>query len=245
MPDILLVILGVAVLVLVLLIARLAVQATAVRKLPEDLARVLEERHRAMLTDLHGGLAQQSDRLTSRLSEELNQTRETLHRLQLSLAGNLGETTEKLGITGLAPGPDGELYIASPSAVTKLKMDGTFAIIAQPIELKDCDVDYPDNNPQNPLPSLRGLAVDVDGTVFAAGVGCHAVVKITPRGKIETVLKAERPWSPTGVAVHQGDVYVLEYTNANGSSREGWRPRVRKLAREGRVTTLVTVAAEQ
>ncbi|HEX9673571.1 MAG TPA: DNA recombination protein RmuC [Burkholderiales bacterium] len=97
MPDILLVILGVAVLVLVLLIARLAVQATAVRKLPEDLARVLEERHRAMLTDLHGGLAQQSDRLNSRLSEELNLTRETLHRLQLSLAGNLGESTEKLG----------------------------------------------------------------------------------------------------------------------------------------------------
>ncbi|HSE00865.1 MAG TPA: DNA recombination protein RmuC [Burkholderiales bacterium] len=96
MPDILLVILGVAVLVLVLLIARLATQATAVRKLPEDLARVLEERHRAMLNDLHGGLAQQSDRLNSRLSEELNLTRETLHRLQLSLAANLGETTDKL-----------------------------------------------------------------------------------------------------------------------------------------------------
>ena len=97
MPDILLVILGVAVLaVLVLLIARLAVQATAVRKLPEDLARVLEDRHRAMLNDLHGGLAQQSDRLNSRLSEELNLTRETLHRLQLSLAANLGETTDKL-----------------------------------------------------------------------------------------------------------------------------------------------------
>jgi DNA recombination protein RmuC len=82
--------------VLVLLIVRLAAQATAIRKQPEDLARVLEDRHRAMLTDLHGGLAQQSDRLNSRLSEELNQTRETLHRLQLSLAASLGDTTEKL-----------------------------------------------------------------------------------------------------------------------------------------------------
>ncbi|MGH8634752.1 MAG: DNA recombination protein RmuC [Burkholderiales bacterium] len=101
MPDIQFAILALAVLavvaVLFLLIVRLAVQATAIRKLPEELARVLEERHRAMLTDLHGGLAQQSDRLNSRLSEELNQTRETLHRLQLSLAANLGETTEKLG----------------------------------------------------------------------------------------------------------------------------------------------------
>jgi DNA recombination protein RmuC len=61
-----------------------------------DLPRVLEEKHRAMLTDLHGGLAQQSERVTSRLSEELGQTREGLHRLQLSLAASLGETTDKL-----------------------------------------------------------------------------------------------------------------------------------------------------
>ncbi len=98
MPDILFAILALAVLaVLVLLIARLAAQGTAIRKQQEEFARVLEERHRGMLTDLHGGLAQQSDRLNSRLSDELNQTREVLHRLQLSLAGNLGETTEKLG----------------------------------------------------------------------------------------------------------------------------------------------------
>ncbi len=149
--------------------------------------------------------------------------------------------TEKLGITGLAAGPDGSLYIAQPTAVLKLKMDGTFTTIAISIELKDCDVDYPDNNPQNLLPSLRGLAVDEDGTVFAAAVGCHAVIKVTPAGKVETILKAERPWSPTGVAVHRGEVYVLEYTNANGSARDGWRPRIRKLGRDGKATTLLTV----
>ena len=98
MPDILFAILALAILaVLALLIVRLAAQGTAIRKQSEELARMLEERHRAMLTDLHGGLAQQSDRLNSRLSEELNQTRETLHRLQLALGANLGETTEKLG----------------------------------------------------------------------------------------------------------------------------------------------------
>src|SRR5262245_20293182 len=57
---------------------------------------MLEEKHRAMLTDLHGGLAQQSERVTSRLSEELGQTRENLHRLQLQLAASLGETSDKL-----------------------------------------------------------------------------------------------------------------------------------------------------
>src|SRR6185503_13113101 len=150
------------------------------------------------------------------------------------------KTTETQGITGLAPGPDGALYIAQPSAVLKLKMDGTFTTLASSIELKDRDVDYPDHNPGSLIPSLRGLAVDADGTVFAAAVGCRAVVKISPAGKVETVLKAERPWSPTGVAVQGGDVYILEYTNANGNLNEGWRPRVRKLAHDGKVTTLFT-----
>ena len=100
MPDVLLA--GVAVAILaaliwvIVLLTRLAGPATAAKAMEEQLARSLEEKHRAMLTDLHGGLAQQSDRLTSRLSEELTQTRETLHKLQLSLAANLGETTDKL-----------------------------------------------------------------------------------------------------------------------------------------------------
>jgi len=97
MPDVLFVILALAVLAaLVVLIVRLAGQTAAVKGLENHVARALEDKHRAMLTDLHGGLAQQSERLTSRLSEELNQTRDSLHRLQLSLAANLGETTDKL-----------------------------------------------------------------------------------------------------------------------------------------------------
>jgi DNA recombination protein RmuC len=98
MPDILFVILALAILaaLIVVLIAKMAAQTTAIRSVPGELARLLEDKHRAMLTDLHGGLAQQSDRLTSRLSDELTQTRETLHRLQLSLAASLGETTDKL-----------------------------------------------------------------------------------------------------------------------------------------------------
>ncbi len=59
-------------------------------------SEMLEAKHREMLTGLHNGLAQQTDRLTARLSEELTQTREALHRLQLSLGANLGETADKL-----------------------------------------------------------------------------------------------------------------------------------------------------
>jgi DNA recombination protein RmuC len=97
MPDVLFAILALAVLAaLVVLIVRLAGQTAAVKGLEDQVARALEDKHRAMLTDLHSGLAQQTERLTSRLSEELNQTRDSLHRLQLSLAASLGETTDKL-----------------------------------------------------------------------------------------------------------------------------------------------------
>jgi sugar lactone lactonase YvrE len=158
------------------------------------------------------------------------------------LTPGLKETVEKLnGITGLAAGPDGYLYAAFRSAVLKIGPDGTSSTLVHPVVVADCDEDFPDGNPNLPLPALRGLAVDSDGTVYAAAVGCHRVLKISREGKVEVILKAERPWSPTGVAVHGGDVYVLEYTNANGGPADGWTPRVRKVARDGKVTTLATI----
>jgi hypothetical protein len=59
---------------------------------------------------------------------------------------------------------------------------------------------------------------------------------------LDVVLKAEKPWSPTGVAVHGDNVYVLEYTNASGDNHDEWLPRVRKLDRNGKVTTIANIS---
>ena len=96
MYDILFVVLALAALAALVVLVVLTLKLTSRTAAAGDLARLLEEKHRAMLTDLHGGLAQQSERVTSRLSEELGQTRENLHRLQLQLAASLGETADKL-----------------------------------------------------------------------------------------------------------------------------------------------------
>jgi DNA recombination protein RmuC len=95
----------------VILVAWLALRvhrlSAGIDALSRGIGQGLEDKHRAMLGDLHGGLAGQSDRINANLAEstdrlrnsvgdELRQTRETLHQLQLSLAANLGETTEKL-----------------------------------------------------------------------------------------------------------------------------------------------------
>ena len=148
------------------------------------------------------------------------------------------------GVFGLATGPNGSVYVSTWDAVLKVNKDGTVTTVVHPVVVKDCDEDPADHKPSNRLPYLRGLAVDARGTVYAAATSCHRLLKIAPDGKVETVLKAERPWSPTGVAVHGEDVYVLEYTNANGGRDEGWLPRVRKLGPDGKVTTLATISRQ-
>jgi hypothetical protein len=154
---------------------------------------------------------------------------------------SLKDTLAKLdeGVTGLAAGPEGLIYVASPSSIFKMKLDGTVTPLAQPAVVEDCDEDLP---PNWRAPGFRGLDVETNGTVYAAATGCRRVVKITSTGKLTTILKSERPWNPTGVALHKGDVYVLEWTNANGGANDGWRPRVRKVASDGKVTMLVTIA---
>ena len=145
------------------------------------------------------------------------------------------------GVMGLATGPDGSVYVSAWNAVLKVDREGAVTTIVHPVVVSDCDEDPADHNPADHSPHLRGLAVDAEGTIFAAATSCHRLLKITPDGKTESVLKAERPWSPTGVAEQDGDVYVLEYTHANGGRDEGWLPRVRKLGRDGKVTILAAI----
>jgi hypothetical protein len=142
------------------------------------------------------------------------------------------------GIRGLAFGQDGDLYVAYESAVQKIMPTGVTTLVDS-AAVKDCDVDVPADGR---LPFLRGLAVDSRGVVYAAATGCRRVIRITG-DRVETALKAERPWSPTGVATFRDDVYVLEYTNPHGNAKE-WRPRVRKIKRDGTVATLVTISPE-
>jgi len=133
----------------------------------------------------------------------------------------------KDGITGLATGSDGSIYVATWNGILKL----------------DCDSDPADHNPANASsPLLRGLGVDSIGNVYVAATSCHRVLKIAPNGHVESILKSERPWPPTGIAVSESYLYVLEYTNANGPRTEGWFPRVRQRMRDGEWKTLVAIS---
>ena len=166
---------------------------------------------------------------------------ETPQKQQTVFSPHLEDTLNKLddGITGIAASPDGSLYLVCWNSLLKVTMDGKVTTLLHPVIVSDCDEDPADHKEINRgKPLLRGVAVDSSGIVYVAATSCHCLLKITPDGKVKTILKAERPWTPTGVAVRDGDIYVLEYTNANGPATEGWFPRVRKIGRHGKVTIL-------
>jgi hypothetical protein len=149
------------------------------------------------------------------------------------------------GITAIAvgPGPDGLVYVATWKGFMKLGRDGSIAKIVHPLEVRDCDRDPADHNPANASsPFFRGIGVDPIGNVYLAATSCHRVLKVEPDGKVSIILKSERPWAPTGIAVKGQDIYVLEYTHANGPRTEGWYPRVRRISKEGALQTLVSVS---
>jgi sugar lactone lactonase YvrE len=151
--------------------------------------------------------------------------------------------SEKLGgwITGLAAAADGSVYVACSSAVLKVTPLGTVTTLVDTTALQRLNTDTPGTARDGEKPSLRGLAADSRGTVYAADTGRRRVVKITPDAKVETVLKTERPWSPTGVTVHGQYIYVLEYANADEDYAE-WLPRVRQLGHDGTITLLASVS---
>jgi hypothetical protein len=161
------------------------------------------------------------------------------------LSARFREIAQKFGfITGLASGPDGSVYAACPSAILKVKPDGTVTTLVRPTALNNLATDQPTGTPDDRKPSLRGLAVDSRGTVYAAATGFGCVVKITADSKVKTVLRAEWPSSPTGVALHDEELYVLEYAHPDSNSHQEWLPRVRKVGRDGNITTLTALSKE-
>jgi sugar lactone lactonase YvrE len=145
--------------------------------------------------------------------------------------GMLADADRRGGIKGIASGPDGSIYLSYPGAVQKVSGDGRTSVVAENIKLEGAGA--------GARTDLRGLAVDEKGVVYAADSGGRRVIKIAPDGKVTTVLKAEG-WIPTGVAVGGGDVYVLEFDDAPPTV---WRPRVRKLTTDGKITVLAEIAS--
>lgn len=141
-------------------------------------------------------------------------------------------------LNGLAPGPDGSLYYTEDRAIRKIDKRGRVSAVAENIAVPNC-VAVPGTEVATG-PYLRGLAVAADGTIYVAAAGCGTLLKVDAKGRVSPLLMTAAPWSPTAVAVAGGEVYVLEYLHTASDNRREWLPRVRKIARDGKVSTLNT-----
>jgi hypothetical protein len=179
----------------------------------------------------NGGLyyAPNSKGATSLLRAEPGGRRTTVARLN-GVDGTLR------WVNGIAADARGTIYLSEDTAIQAIGARGRAVVFAKDLRVPQCAELLQD---EERSPYLRGLAVTDEGSVYVAATGCRTVVKLGRDGGVTPVLRAEAPWSPTSVAWHDGELYVLEYDHSLPERQ--WTPRVRKLARDGQVVTLATV----
>jgi len=139
-------------------------------------------------------------------------------------------------IGGMNVGPDDNIYLTDGPSVRKVSRDGTVSTIARGGRLlKPSLFGRAFGGRSNPL---MGLAVDPQGNVFVANHGNQRVLKIASGGRVTTLAKTERPWSPAGVAVSRHGVVVLEYEAPAPLTSWQGHVRVRRISPDGKAHTL-------
>ena len=142
------------------------------------------------------------------------------------------------GVLALASGSNGLLYVTDGASIWSITIQGSISPVVENINVPNCPTDLPAELPQ---PHIRSLAVDTNGDIYAAAIGCRTVLRITAKGQSTPVLRAENPWSPCAVAVTDGDLFVMEYDNTIAERASDGRPRIRKIARDGRVSVVALI----
>lgn len=140
-------------------------------------------------------------------------------------------------INGITAGPDNSIYYTGDNSIYRINAEGKISTVATVPALA--------RGPSIPgtslHPYLRGLNVDANGVVYVADNGDARVLKITPEGKITTLVQLESPWSPTSVALFGDVLYVLEFLHTPNDDRLAWVPRIRKITPDGKSSVILTV----
>ena len=147
-------------------------------------------------------------------------------------------TTLRVGeINGITTGTDNFVYYTENNAIRRINTRGQISTVVV-IPALAGGPSIPGNKEH---PYLRGLTIDPSGVMYVADSGDARVMKITPDGKINTLIQLKSPWAPTAVAVFGSDVYVLEFLHTERDVRRDWSPRVRKIASDGTSTVIATL----
>ena len=134
-------------------------------------------------------------------------------------------------------GPDGALYVRDNATIRRVTLDGDVLTIGgNPLG----------NEPHPMTGGLLGLAADGRGNVYVADLAARCVRKIYPDNHVETIWQSSWLWTPSGVAVQNGKVYVLENLAQTpwaffGTLGMGPYSRVYRLGADGSIVKLTAV----
>jgi DNA recombination protein RmuC len=95
MQEMLIAAAAVVVLVLIWLTFKIAMTAKQVKEMPQAITHIVEEKHRAILKDLHEGLSRQGDRIALALSENSERLRGTVDNRLEQISGRVSERLEE------------------------------------------------------------------------------------------------------------------------------------------------------
>jgi DNA-binding beta-propeller fold protein YncE len=146
-------------------------------------------------------------------------------------------------INGSAIDTDGTFYYTEDRGVWKITPQQEVVALYTDTPNLNC-ASVPGVAPESG-PHFRGIDVDAKGNLFVAATACRAVIKIAPDKTVSTILQTSGAWSPTGLAVADNGVYVLEYFHTAGNNRREWNPRIRKIADDGSNSIIATVKRKQ
>ncbi len=131
---------------------------------------------------------------------------------------------------------DDSFLIVNKEALVRLTRDEPAAILADGLRESS-----PSNLPFSGGNILFDMAADGDTTLLAY-YGNREVLRISPDGTKTSLLEADEPWSPHGVDVFDGTIYVLESTTPPPAWRfwqpDSLVPRVRVIDEDGAVSIL-------
>ncbi|MGB0346250.1 MAG: hypothetical protein ACPGGA_02120 [Balneolaceae bacterium] len=135
--------------------------------------------------------------------------------------------------------PKGVLHIIADDNLYKL-IDSELQLIATNLR-----VENPDNIPFQGANILFDMSIDEQSNVYLAYYGDRKILKVTNTGEISTVYESEAPFSPHGVDLFDGEIFILESTLGNGKS---WKfldrkddkiiPRIIKIDTNGSVSEI-------
>ena len=158
-----------------------------------------------------------------------------------------------VGVNGIASGPDGAIYLVTlenvkgyegsgEHVVYAVAMDGSIRTLAKNFVTEKLPEGqrHPEVRPEY----CRGMAVDEKGNVYVAATGNRCVMKLTAKGQASVLLKTDKPWTPTGVDVFNGEVFVLEHDDETPTEGRKWPLRVRRVDRDGVVTVLTALKGD-